>query len=97
VSLNEPRLTAINASGQTQAEGSEKSESFYRVVIAPVRVYCTYRFAVLTALRADDRVCLLVAGKYNVAVKQTLRAKLASAAVVAPKSGRIENFGFCKD
>jgi len=38
-----------------------------------------------------------VAEHYNDAKKQTLRAKLASAAVVAPKSGRTENFGFCKD
>ena len=33
----------------------------YTVAIASVSVCCTYRFAVLTALRADDRVCRLVA------------------------------------
>ena len=34
---------------------AQMSKNFYCVIIALVSVYCTYRFAVLTALRADDR------------------------------------------
>ena len=43
----------------------KKSKNCYRVVIALVKVHPTYRSAILTALRADDRVCLLVAQDFN--------------------------------